>query len=304
MVTPFDAAAQAFKLGMNTTRENDAPVRVAVYLDATATSFLIDAVRQAFVPQTTSALVRVERLSAHPVPPKPDTDVVLVLSCGSPVLEEGVRALVIAGAPVCVIAESSVEVPFIAQDTPLLGLVAATEANHLTEDLARWILDRTEKEAAFAANFPFMRQAASTRIVTTTALANMATGAVFFVPGANYPVMLTAEIGMLLRLSAIYGYPLRLERGYEIGAVALSGLVLRALARGLCRSTPHLGFIVRALVAGFGTYGMGCALTAAYAHGIDYAPVNDALSTAVDTVRDRVSNLRHTAASSSPEGVA
>lgn len=277
MIHPFEAAAQAFKLGMNTTKENDAPVRVAVYLDAAAPRQLVCAVRDALVPQTTSALVRVERLAAEPAAPKPDTDVMLVIAGGAPDLEPGVRRLATFGAPVCVLAETSVEVPFITADTPLLGLIAATSEAHLLESLARWILDRTEKDAAFAANFPFMREAAANRVITGTALTNMATGALFFVPGANYPVMTMAQLGMMLKLSSMWGYALRPERGYEAAAVAVTGLALRGVSRALCRRAPRTRLVVRALVAGFGTYGMGRALAAAYEHGVDYAQLNAAL---------------------------
>ena len=82
-------------------------------------------------------------------------------SCGSDRLESAVQELVIAGAPVCVLAESAVEVPFIEESTPMLGVVAATDKTYLLETLARWILDRTDKETAFAANFAFMRIAAA-----------------------------------------------------------------------------------------------------------------------------------------------
>ena len=79
------------------------------------------------------------------------------------------QELVIAGAPVCVLAESAVEVPFIEESTPMLGVVAATDKTYLLETLARWILDRTDKETAFAANFAFMRIAAANRIITSCA---------------------------------------------------------------------------------------------------------------------------------------
>ena len=125
------------------------------------------------MPQTTSGIVRVERLGEERIAPKTDTDVVLVLSCGSDRLESAVQELVIAGAPVCVLAESAVEVPFIEESTPMLGVVAATDKTYLLETLARWILDRTDKETAFAANFAFMRIAAANRIITSCALTNM-----------------------------------------------------------------------------------------------------------------------------------
>ena len=52
----------------------------------------------------------------------------------------------------------------------MLGVVAATDKTYLLETLARWILDRTDKETAFAANFAFMRIAAANRIITSCAL--------------------------------------------------------------------------------------------------------------------------------------
>ncbi len=278
MRLPIDALTQALKLGVSAKKDSDTPVRVAVYVDATASRFVVETVRDALVPQTTAALVRVERLEAAPSAPRADTDVVLVLTSGSDHLQQAVQELVVAGAPVAVIAESSVEVPFIASDTPMLGLITATDASYLRESLARWILDRTEKDVAFAANFPFMRVAAANRIITSCALTNMATGALVFIPGADFPVMTVAEVGMVLQLSAIFGYKLEPERGYEVAAVVGAGLVMRLAARGLCRLTPRLSFVVKALVAAAGTYGIGRALASAYERGIDYGPVNERVS--------------------------
>ena len=153
----LDSILNTVKLGASVRGEMDAAIRVGVYVDATATPFLIETVRDAFVPQTTSALVRVERLGSLPATAKPDTDIAIVLSCGSPVLQARVQELVVCGPPVVVLAESSVEVPFIERDSRMLGLVAATDKVHLLASLARWILERTDKQTAFAANFPFMR---------------------------------------------------------------------------------------------------------------------------------------------------
>ncbi len=180
MKIPVDKLTRAFKMGASVKKDSDTPVRVSVYLDSSASRFLAETVRDAFVPQTTSGIVRVERLGEERIAPKTDTDVVLVLSCGSDRLESAVQELVIAGAPVCVLAESAVEVPFIEESTPMLGVVAATDKTYLLETLARWILDRTDKETAFAANFAFMRIAAANRIITSCALTNMATGALVF----------------------------------------------------------------------------------------------------------------------------
>ena len=291
MKIPVDKLSRALKMGASTKKDSDTPVRVSVYLDESASRFLVETVRDAFVPQTTSGIVRVERLGEERVAPKTDTDVALVISCGSDRLESAVQEIVIAGAPVCVIAESAVEVPFISEATPMLGVVAATDKTYLLETLARWILDRTEKQTAFAANFPFMRIAAANRIITSCALTNMATGALVFLPGADFPVMALSQAGMLFELAAIFGKGIKPERAYEVVGILGGGLVLRAVTRALVKQTPHIGFLVKALVAGAGTYGMGRALVSLYEHDVDYTRANEVLSATFSRVRDVVTTV-------------
>lgn len=290
MRIPFEKMGEALKMGVSTLRDADDPVRVAVLVDESATPFLIDSVKEALVPQTTSALVRVGRLS-DTVEIKPDTDVAIVISCGSSQLEGAVQRIVVAGAPTVVLCESSVEVPFIAQDTPMLGMIASSDRTYLLETLARWILDRSEKRIAFAANFPFMRVAAANQIITSCALTNMATGALIFIPGADYPVMAVSQVGMLLDLAAAFGKPIRPERGYEIGAVLLSGLALRAVARAAVQSAPRLAFVTKALIAAGGTVAMGRALVLAYERDIDYSRANELVGGAFARVRQAASAL-------------
>ena len=287
MKIPVDKLTRAFKMGASVKKDSDTPVRVSVYLDSSASRFLAETVRDAFVPQTTSGIVRVERLGEERIAPKTDTDVVLVLSCGSDRLESAVQELVIAGAPVCVLAESAVEVPFIEESTPMLGVVAATDKTYLLETLARWILDRTDKETAFAANFAFMRIAAANRIITSCALTNMATGALVFLPGADYPVMALAQVGMLFELAAVFGRGIMPERGYEVAGV----LVIRAVTRALVKQTPHIGFAVKALTAAAGTYGMGRALVSLYERDVDYSRANEAVTATFSRVRDLVTTV-------------
>lgn len=292
MRIPFGKAAEAAKLGAATMKQGDEPIRVAVAVDATATRFLIETVRDAFVPRTTTAIVRVGTLDDCDRLIKNDTDIVLVLSCGSVGLQKSIQRLVIAGAPVAVIAESSVEIPFIESDTRMLGLIASTDKTNLLESLARWILDRTEKEIAFAANFPFMRIAAANRVMSSCALTNLATGALVFVPGADYPVMVAAQMGMMLQLASIFGKPISVDRAYEAAGILLSGYALRIVSRAICRSAGHLSFVVKALIAGGGTYLMGRALTALYERDVSYEAANELLFSGVSFVREAFSKAQ------------
>ena len=285
MGIPVDKLLNALKLGVSVQGDADTPIRVAVFVDVSSTPSLIQTVREAFIPQTTSALLRVERLGADPVAIKPDSDVALILSCGSEHLQARAQEIVVAGVPTVVLAESSVEVPFIQEDTRMLGLIAATDKTYLLDTLARWILDRTEKATAFALNFPFMRIAAANRAIISTSLGNMATGALFFVPGADFPLMTTAQLGMMLQLAAMYGKPVRLERGYEAAAVLAAAFALRGGARVLARQAGHASFAVKALIGGLGTYGMGRALCAFYDRDVDYTRVNELVGEAASRVK-------------------
>lgn len=303
MNIPVDKVGKAFKAGASAKKDAVTPVRVSVYLDESASPFLIETVRDAFVPQTTAGIVRVERLSAERVVPKPDSDIALVLSCGSDRLESAVREIVIGGAPVCVLAESALEVPFAGEDTPMLGVVAATDKVHLLETLARWILDRTEKGTAFAANFPFMRIAAANRVITSCALTNMATGALVFIPGADYPVMAMAQVGMAMQLAGIFGKPIGIDRAYEVAGVLASGLIVRACTRALLKQTPHIGFLVKACAAAAGTYAMGRGLIAVYERDVDYSRANEAVASAFGRVKDLVTAVNGAPTASQSETV-
>ena len=294
MRVPLESIVDTVKLGASVRGEADTPVRVGVYVDASATPLLIETVRDAFVPQTTAALVRVERLGSSPVTVKPDTDVAIVTSCGGAHLQARVQEIVVSGAPVVVLAESSVEVPFIQEDTRMLGLIAATDRTYLLDTLARWILERTDKQTAFAANFPFMRLAAANRVIASAALGNAATGALFFIPGADFPVMTIAQMGMMLQLAAIFGKPMRPERGYEAAAVLVSALALRAGARAVTKRAGTFGMIPKALIAGAGTYALGRGLALWYERDVSYERLNAAILGMCRKGRDQVA-LAHRA---------
>ena len=71
MKIPVDKLTRVFKMGATTKKDSDTPVRVSVYLDSSASRFLVETVRDAFVPQTTSGIVRVERWVRTVSSPRP-----------------------------------------------------------------------------------------------------------------------------------------------------------------------------------------------------------------------------------------
>ena len=67
MKIPVDKLTRAFKMGASVKKDSDTPVRVSVYLDSSASRFLAETVRDAFVPQTSSVWGRSELLQ-RPIP--------------------------------------------------------------------------------------------------------------------------------------------------------------------------------------------------------------------------------------------
>lgn len=285
MGIPIDKLVQAVHSGIDIQRSADENVRIAVFVDRSASAFLVSTLRDALVPQTPSALVRVDPIDRASTALRPDTDLALVVSCGSEGLERAVQDVIVAGVPTVVVAESSVEAPFIARDTRMLGLITATDSVHLLDSLARWILDHTEKDVAFARNFPFMRVAASFKVVASASAANLATGALVFIPGADFPVMTLTQVGMMLRLAGIHGKPLKSDRLYELAGVIGAALGLRGLARFGSSRVPRASFTIKGLIGGVGTLAVGLGLSALYEWDIDYTPINDALAHAIGALR-------------------
>lgn len=290
MKIPVDKVIGAIKSGIGFNKDGNSPVRVAVYLDSSASGFLIKCVRDAFVPQTTSGVVRVERIGEDALVPKTDNDLVLVLSCGSKRLQSAVSELLAGGAPVCVVTESSVEAPFIGESTPVLGNVAATEKTYLLQSLAHWILERTQKSTAFASNFTFMRIAAANKVISSCVMTNAATGAFVFLKGADTPVMLAAQVGMLFELSSIFGKSFSPERGYEVAAIIASGYLFRTVTRLLVPFAPHLEFAVKAAVAAAGSFAMGKGLCYLYQRDVDYSKANQVVSDVFGKTKDLVTS--------------
>lgn len=289
MNVSFSSLADALRMGVSASAESSVPVRVAVLVDAGASSFIVDAVRGALVPHTTTSLVRVAALTSTAPVLKDDTDVALVLQGSSQRAEAAARAIAISGVPAVVLAESCVEAPSIERDTPLLGLVCATDSAHLLNQLSHWILDRTDKGTAFAAAFPFMRVPAAYDVVRSCCASNMLTGALAFVPGADYPVMCAAEVAMMLKLSHIFGKRVSHERAYDAVAICACGALLRAIAKRVAPLAGRASFVVKAGIAGAGTAAVGCALSRLYQSDFSYERLDEGILKLVSSIKSAFS---------------
>ncbi len=117
-----------------------------------------------------------------------------------------------------------------------------------------------DESLALAAWLPAIRDVVCERLIRNTARQNGIIGLLFFVPGADMPVMTLNQARMLLKLAAAHGEPVGLERAVELIGVAGSGLGLRALARQLLCVVPGPGWLLKGGVGYGGTMAMGRAV--------------------------------------------
>ena len=87
------------------------------------------------------------------------------------------------------------------------------------------------------------------------------------VPFVDIPLVLAAQIRMVLRVAAIYGETLDAERAKEIIGAVMGGMLVRTAARQVARLVPVVGWAAAGGVAAAGTYALGRATIEYFASG-------------------------------------
>ncbi len=137
------------------------------------------------------------------------------------------------------------------------------------EELGAWIVaNAPAKRISMAADFPFLRHPLAVDIMRQNAIQNGAVGLVFFLPGADMPVITLNQAIMAIQIAAIYGEPLTMDRAKEIAVVVAGGFGFRTLSRSLVSVVPVLGWAIKPTVAASGTVAMGYALIDYFEGGI------------------------------------
>ena len=113
---------------------------------------------------------------------------------------------------------------------------------------------------------PGFRRTAAERIVREAAGLAAAAGAEP-VPFVDIPLVLAAQIRMVLRVAAIYGETLDAERAKEIIGAVMGGMLVRTAARQVARLVPVVGWVAAGGVAAAGTYALGRATIEYFASG-------------------------------------
>ena len=113
---------------------------------------------------------------------------------------------------------------------------------------------------------PGFRRTAAERIVREAAGLSAAAGAEP-VPFVDIPLVLAAQIRMVLRIAAIYGEEFDTERAKEVVGAVIGGMLVRTAARQVARLVPVVGWVAAGGVAAAGTYALGRTMIEYFASG-------------------------------------
>lgn len=266
----FDRIKEVFDAGKQAEAARKEAVRIAVELSPGAPDSLVFALKDALVPQTAQAMIHVGALASNePILVNPEADLCIIL-CGSEtsLTRACARGWAKAGVPVCLLAESSLDVPETGISAGVEPACAvATDPNRALALLSQWMVRANEKGPSLAMAFPFCRKAQANSDILSCAAANAGVGAVDFIKGADFPVMCATESSMALRIAALYGYAPGPARTPEIACVVAGGLLMRSVARAATHSFPKISWILKGFIGWGGTYLTGQLLLARYEAG-------------------------------------
>ncbi len=131
----------------------------------------------------------------------------------------------------------------------------------MLDALADWVMRNAPRiRTVFSRSFPFAKDAKIRHIIRTCSYQNAVTAAIFFIPGADLPIMTTNEIKMLIQLERQYGYVLDKSTIFEIAAIVLTAFMSRTAIRRICKSAPMLSWLVKTIAGYAITCGMGHAM--------------------------------------------
>ena len=186
------------------------------------------------------------------------------LSAGS--LSDRLNDVNQAGVPAVLVLSES---PGVELDFPIAGIgpsrVVGMEAGGVVPagTLTEAVVDAAgEAAVGLAAQLPALRREVCRQIIRKTSRQNAVVGALFFLPGADMPVMTLNEAKMVLNIAAAHGEKVSTERALELLGVVGAGFGLRALARQALDLLPGPGWVVKGGVAYSGTRAMGLAAQA------------------------------------------
>ena len=270
--------------------ERGLPINVDLVIDPTAPQALLDCMLSTFIDTATDA--HVEAVVLEGVVPELalPCDLAVIVGGQSPLLGDVASAGRSRGIPSVVVVQRGHTFFTQAADGVAQGEVAGTQTagagadggahkgvpladivdvelsagqQRPLEELGAWVVaNAPAKRLSFAECFEFIRHPLALELARENAVQNGAIGLVFFIPGADMPVITANQVKMVLQIGALYGYAPGKERLREVAAVIASGFGLRGIARKLASAIPGLSWAIKPTVAATGTMGLAQAAIA------------------------------------------
>jgi uncharacterized protein (DUF697 family) len=246
---------------------------LAVLVDDSVDEGLLAYARQAFRPQDDRVSISVASYFDEPPQIVEDTSLAVLLAADAPAtgrtliqaLKKRVPAVVMTLDPVRLeqIARKQyheIEPSSIVTVRAYKSGLAEERFEHLFNALGDWIVrELGDEQLAFARAFDFVRRPFVQNATQAVALQNSVIAAVFFLPGADMPLMTLNQMRLFLKIAAAYDAAIDMRRLRELAVLVLGGFGFRTLARRLAGAVPVLGWAIRGGVGYAGTLAIGTA---------------------------------------------
>lgn len=174
---------------------------------------------------------------------------------GDPILAIVNKADLHAAGPVALARETAAALGLPESDVKAISLLKGTG---IKEDLIPAIAHALRGiSLSLGSSLPIFRDAVADRLISTASVQNAAFAFAGFVPGADFPVLVTNQLRMVLQLAALYGEQLGPDRLIEGAATFAVGIAFRTAARELLDLLPAWGWLIKGGISYGGTVALG-----------------------------------------------
>lgn len=271
---PIDVKTLA-KAGQIFESELDSDAVIEVLVDATASRELVSMCRKALVVRPGFVEMSVARFAEEMPPLNKDASLTIVVAGTSAYLRRIMEIALWSGMNCVVLAEDAAALVATVPEEDALDIaksiieVEVEKPQDIFErKLAKWCSFRLpELRMSLGAAFPFMRKAIALDLTQQTSFENSMIAAVFFIPGADLPVLTLNQCKLLYQIAVINEIPLTRERLVDVALVVASAFGLRALNRLILRKLAPVGWLVRGSIAFGSTMVIGHLTNELYSRG-------------------------------------
>ena len=268
---PFKSIAEIFQAARAADARAQGELKVEILMGIGSTPDQIRAVKEAFVPETSHASVLVWDLNSRAeIAPDADCGLVVVLvGDQTDKAKQIVTRCSVQGVSCVLISSTALELPALDEAEEIaVDTVVGTDYNTVQEQLAQCLALNINR-IGLAANFPFMREEVAQVLMQESAAANAGVGALAFIPGSDFPLMVVQQEKLALDLMGAYGKSMSTERLVDMVGVVGIGTFWRYIARSVAGLVPGFGWLIKAAIAYSGTLADGKAIQAHLTGNVD-----------------------------------